>query len=156
MVPFQEPKQIRSRETLGRIVEAAQDLLEDRHFGELTVDDIVERAESSKGSFYSRFADKESLLRYLNEVYFEKVLAGWRHFLEPARWEGASLEDVVRGLVSRLVRLYRRQRHLMRAFSLHARLTGDKKITSSIPASSRCQPAAWASMSRTLHSPYQT
>ena len=129
MVPFHEPQQTRSRETLERIVEAAEDLLTDRRFDEVTVDDIVARADASKGSFYSRFADKESLLRYLNDVHFEKVLADWGRFLEPSRWDGVPLRDVVRGLVRRVVRLYRTERHLWRAFSFHARLTSDTEVT---------------------------
>jgi AcrR family transcriptional regulator len=96
----------------------------------MTVEDIVAVAEASKGSFYSRFADKESLLRYLNDVHFERVLAGWSRFLDPARWEDATVEEIVRAIVGRLVRVYRRQRHLMRAFTIQARLKGDAEIAS--------------------------
>ena len=59
---FRPPRQQRSAATLDRIVRAAEELFAERGFEGATVDDIVARAGSSKGSFYSRFADKQALL----------------------------------------------------------------------------------------------
>ena len=59
------PKQSRSRQTLERIVQAALEILEGQGYAALTVKAVVERANSSVGSFYARFSGKEDLVDYL-------------------------------------------------------------------------------------------
>lgn len=60
------PRQQRSRDTLRRLLDAAEELLEQKTFAEASVAEIVERADSSVGSFYQRFEDKEALLHALD------------------------------------------------------------------------------------------
>src|SRR4051812_16000039 len=61
------PSQARSQATMDRFVQATRDLLEERPFEEITVADIVGRAERTVGSFYARFEDKHAVLRLLLE-----------------------------------------------------------------------------------------
>jgi len=123
-----EPRQERSRRTLDAIVRAARDLLEEHAFDDLTVDRIVERAGSSKGSFYARFPDKRSLLRFLAEDEFGRILDEWSRFLAPERWSDASLETFASTLVERLVRIYRERGAETRAFIREMRTGEDEAI----------------------------
>lgn len=62
-------KQNRSRKTRDALLAAGWKLLAKTSWDRLSVNDIVAEAESSVGSFYSRFADKES--------YFDSLASEW-------------------------------------------------------------------------------
>ena len=68
-----EPLQERSRETADRFAAAAEDLLRDRSFEEISIQDIVRRAGRPTGSFYARFASKEALLPFIYLRYHEDL-----------------------------------------------------------------------------------
>ena len=118
------PRQERSRATLDRIVAATSDLLEEKTFDEITVAEIVGRAESSVGAFYARFDDKAALLDYLDELYARRVL---RVAGGAARSVGAgrTLREQIRDLVDYLVRLHRVQPGLLRTLIVEARRQGE-------------------------------
>ena len=66
-----------SRNTKGRIVDAAWALFYEQGYDETTIDDIVERSETSKGSFYHYFESKDSLLSslsYLFDAKYEQLM----------------------------------------------------------------------------------
>ena len=63
------PKQERSRETLERILSAAEEVLDGRTFSEVSVEEILNRADVNKSSFYARFKTKEDLLPPLYERF---------------------------------------------------------------------------------------
>jgi AcrR family transcriptional regulator len=119
---FRPPRQRRSAATLDRIVRAAEELLAERSFEEATVDDIVARAGSSKGSFYSRFADKEALLAYLGGECTAHAKATWAEQLDPDATDGVPLEEVIDGFVARLLEEYERSGPVLRALMLESRL----------------------------------
>jgi AcrR family transcriptional regulator len=54
-------------ETRSRIFHAAVDLFRERGFADTTVDEITERADVAKGTFFNYFPRKEALLSYLSE-----------------------------------------------------------------------------------------
>ena len=114
------PRQRRSAETLERIARAAEELLVEREWDSATVDDIVTRASSSKGSFYARFADKAALLAYLTE----RTLAGaeelWARRLDPERWRDVPLVDVVDHLIDVSIHDYREAPAPLRALFIHS------------------------------------
>jgi AcrR family transcriptional regulator len=119
---FRPPRQQRSAATLDRIVKAAEDLIAERGFEAATVDDIVARAGSSKGSFYSRFADKEALLAYLGGECLARAKAIWAELLDPARTAGTSLDKVLDQFIRNLVADYRgSDGPVMRALTIEAR-----------------------------------
>ncbi|HEX2499390.1 MAG TPA: TetR/AcrR family transcriptional regulator, partial [Actinomycetes bacterium] len=119
---FRPPRQARSVATLDRIVRAAQELLAERGFDQAAVDDIVARAGSSKGSFYSRFADKEALLAYLGGECLVRAKATWAELLDPERTAGRPLDRVVDEFVRGLVADYRGgDGAVMRALTIEAR-----------------------------------
>jgi AcrR family transcriptional regulator len=117
---FRPPRQRRSAETLERIVQAAQELLVERAFDAATVDDIVRRAGSSKGSFYSRFPDKRALLAYLAQRTFAGARDYWAKRLDPERWTGVPLGKVIDRLVDDVVKDYRRAPPPLRALLVYS------------------------------------
>lgn len=110
------------------MLDAAEELLEDRSFEHITVDEIARRAGCTKGAFYHRFDDKASLLRHLDGRTFEAALEGWEAFLEPGRWRGRGLREIGEAFVRRLAGIYTRRGHLMRAFVYEARWKGDEEV----------------------------
>ena len=53
------PKQARSQQTLLRILDAAEALIQEKGLADASIPEIVRRAGSSVGGFYSRFRDNE-------------------------------------------------------------------------------------------------
>jgi AcrR family transcriptional regulator len=109
------PRQARSQATLERFVEATRLLLEERSFEEITVADIVSKAERTVGSFYARFEDKYAVLHVLVARLDERIKTLVRSFSDPARWEGATVAEFVSESVSLRVVAYRRSSALHRA-----------------------------------------
>jgi AcrR family transcriptional regulator len=122
------PRQARSRATLDRLLAAAVELLAERRFEQASVAEIVARAGSSVGAFYTRFPDKDSLLDYLDERLFEGARAQWNAFLDPARWRGVSAAEIVSRLVRQLIRKRRQHTGMLRALALYARDRPDPRF----------------------------
>lgn len=110
------PQQVRSQETLTRILDAAEALVAEKGFEDTPISEIVRRAGSSVGAFYTRFADKDTLLHALYDRYLEQAIATTDDALDPARWESASITELLDAVVRFLVAIYREQQGLMRAF----------------------------------------
>lgn len=64
-----------SRNTRSKIVAAAWELFYENGYDDTTVDDIVERSGTSKGSFYHYFTGKDALLSSLSTLFDEKYMA---------------------------------------------------------------------------------
>ncbi|REK10486.1 MAG: TetR/AcrR family transcriptional regulator [Planctomycetota bacterium] len=109
-------RQARSQETLERLLDAAEEIVSERGFDNATVAEIVRRANSSVGAMYARFADKDSLLVCLHERFCEQALATADMALEPTRWAGASIADILAVTTPFLVHTYHHKRGLIRAF----------------------------------------
>jgi len=97
------PKQNRSRRTLERIVAASLELLATEGPSGLTVHRVVDKAESSVGSFYARFNGKEDLLDYLGERVWTEALDRWNDALTAHDWSAHELADLVRASIGLLV-----------------------------------------------------
>lgn len=125
------PQQARSQETLDRLLDAAEALVAEKGIDDTRVADVAERAGSSVGAFYSRFKDKDALIHALYERYLEQAIATADVALDPQRWQGAAIPELLRAVVRFLVQIYRDQAGLIRAFmvrnhsdaSFHARQT---------------------------------
>jgi len=109
---------------MNRILEATVDLLEEKNFEELTIAEIVEKADCSVGAFYGRFKDKTALLHALDERYFQEYAALAENLLTE---QGAamSLQESVRTIMQALVSMHREKRGLRRTLILKARLDDD-------------------------------
>jgi len=77
-------------ETKRRIFVAALQLFHDKGFEHTTVDEITERADVAKGTFFNYFPRKESVLAYLSEEWLERVeeQAAQKHLLAADRITG--------------------------------------------------------------------
>lgn len=119
------PQQARSQRTLDRILDAAEALVAAKGFEDTPVSEIVARAGSSVGAFYARFRDKDGLLHALYDRYYEQAIATADTALDPERWEGASVAELLAAVVRFLVEIYREQRGLMRAFAVRTHVDPD-------------------------------
>jgi AcrR family transcriptional regulator len=93
------PQQARSKKTLERVLDAAEDVIRERGVAGLTVSEVVRRAGSSVGAFYARFADKEGLLATLHERTCEEALATAELALDPARWQSADIASLIEEVI---------------------------------------------------------
>ena len=116
------PLQRRSRDTMARIVNAAESLLQERGFEHLSVADITTRARSSVGAFYARFADKDALLDYLDERHAEELIERVTAYSEDERWQAAPVEAFVGDVVRFLAGYFKEHRGVLRALSVRGRL----------------------------------
>jgi AcrR family transcriptional regulator len=112
------PRQARSQQTLDRLLDVAEALLEEKGFDDVGVAEIAQRAGSSVGSFYARFPDKAALLHALQERFADEGTATADDALDPARWEGAQIPEIVGAVVAFLVGIHRDRRGLLRALWL--------------------------------------
>jgi len=97
------PKQDRSRRTLERIVAASLELLATEGPNGLTVHRVVDKADSSVGSFYARFKGKDDLLDYLGARIWDEALDRWNGALVSRDWASLSLGEMVEGSVALLI-----------------------------------------------------
>ena len=97
------PRQVRTAETLERLLDAAEALLEEKRFEDVHVTEIVARANTSVAAFYRRFNDKEGLLHALHERLCEEAFATAADALDPERWRGAKLREVLETVVPFLI-----------------------------------------------------
>ena len=118
---FKPPQQSRSQETLDRILDAAEQVLAEKAFGEATLAEIMERAGVTVGAFYRRYPDKNALLRHLDERFFGEMLARSEELLDPARWEQATARQVIEEMTRQAVEVYSARRGLLRSLFLRAR-----------------------------------
>ncbi len=65
-----------TRNTKGRIITAAWDLFYEQGYEDTTIEDIIAKSETSKGSFYHYFEGKDALLGSLSYIFdaeYEKL-----------------------------------------------------------------------------------
>jgi AcrR family transcriptional regulator len=98
-------KQHRSLQTFERILNAAEELLAERPFDEVSVSDICVRAGHSVGAFYRRFESREGLLQVLHERYTERAIHLQSTALSPARWEGVPLDEMLERVIEEIVKV---------------------------------------------------
>ena len=61
-----------TRNTRGRIISAAWELFYEQGYDDTTVEEIIERSATSKGSFYHYFDGKDALLSSLSYLFDEE------------------------------------------------------------------------------------
>jgi AcrR family transcriptional regulator len=112
------PMQQRSQQTLERILEAAEQRIVEVGFEGATIADIVKRADSSVGSFYTRFKDKDALLRCLIDRFVEEVSVTIDSSLRPELWQEVGFEQVCRRLLHFMMRMMRQRALLVKAIAV--------------------------------------
>ncbi|WP_227025399.1 TetR/AcrR family transcriptional regulator [Streptomyces tsukubensis] len=69
---YREPRQVRSAETLARVLRAAEDIASSTGLDAMTISGVAERAGVAVGSIYRRFEGKEQLITALTERMLER------------------------------------------------------------------------------------
>ena len=112
------PQQARTRQTLTRMLDAAEKMVASKGFADTAITEIAKAAGGSVGGFYRRFEDKQGLLQALHARFCEEARATADAALDPHRWRDASTAEVVREFVAFLVRIFREREGSFRAYQL--------------------------------------
>lgn len=102
---FRPPQQGRSRESLRKVLAAAEHVLAERGLAEFTVGAVAERAELSVGAIYRRFAGKEQLLAAVKDQLLGHLEAGVE---EALRAPGPGLPEIVGAFTAALAGTFAR------------------------------------------------
>lgn len=89
------PRQRRTHQSLERLLDVAERLLRDKNFDDIHVREIAVRADTSVAAFYRRFTDKDALLHALHERRCEEAFATADDALSSARWQGATIAEIL-------------------------------------------------------------
>ena len=114
------PRQARSRETLSRLLDAAEAVLSKEGLEAATVPAIAERARASVGSVYRRFPDKDAMLRAVCERFLDRADAMNTAALQAERYAGIPAAALARQIVHGVVAGYRVKAGMLRALQLFA------------------------------------
>ncbi|HSP14885.1 MAG TPA: TetR family transcriptional regulator [Thermoanaerobaculia bacterium] len=121
------PKQERSLQTLNRLLDAAERVLEDDGLEAATVPAIARRAGVSVGVVYRRFPNKDALIRGVYERYLWRAGEQNSMMLTTLSRVNVSAEELVRGMIRGAVEGYRRKRKLVLALIQYAQKHPDIK-----------------------------
>lgn len=112
---IREPLQTRSQKTLERLLDATERLLEERTFPQISVAEIAAAAQSSVGSFYARFANKDALLQSLHERNAQESRLTADRALGVEMWRGVPLAKILETACTFMVGFERQNQGLKRA-----------------------------------------
>ncbi len=90
-------RQSRSERTRDRLLEAARQTVIEKGFEGAGVVEIAERAGCSPATIYRRFRHREGLMRALFELVMEEWEATRADAVDPERWAGASILEILEG-----------------------------------------------------------
>ncbi len=112
-----EPRELRARgrNTQRRLLDAGAIVLATKGYHATRVDDVVKLAETSHGTFYLYFSNKEELFRALAAEVAEEMQA-LAEALEPLR-AGATGQARLQRWIAEFVALYRRHGPVIRAWT---------------------------------------
>ncbi len=101
------PRQERSRQTLERILDAAEALFTRKGYENTTLVDIARLAGLSIGSIYRRFPDKDSILQTIHESYCTLRTDDFAQVFDPVNWTQADVGEIVPAIIDYLFATYR-------------------------------------------------
>ena len=113
------PQQQRAYESLNRVLNAGASLFAEVGFERLTIQQVSKRAGVSVGAIYTRFGNKQNLVRAIHRHAMDKVAEASVEYLAPGPWlDGLSAEQFVVELVRREAHVFVDHRDLLHA-SMH-------------------------------------
>lgn len=110
-----EGQQSRSQKTQEALLDAAEALFSDQGADATCVADVARRAGCSVGAVYHHFRDKKALLYALFDRMSEQKSATAREALDPSRWKGASVADILHAYLEFSLATARERPAFMRA-----------------------------------------
>jgi len=123
------PVQNRSERTFFRFLDAAESLLSQRHWHEVSVQDIVKGADASVGSFYNRFNDKTALLHCLDDRLGQECELTIEQLLGEIEACPLLVGDAPAIFISLLVRLCTERRGVIRALDVARKMSTNDGFT---------------------------
>jgi len=112
------PKQRRSREAWGRVLDAGVGLLEDGGLEAFTIAAVCERAGVAPPAIYARTTSKDALFLAVYEHGIGRLRAEQDVFARPDRWAGLGPAEVIRAAVAEMVGISLRHQRFLRAVVL--------------------------------------
>jgi AcrR family transcriptional regulator len=100
---------------MDRILQALEELLAEKPFDRITLQELALRSGSGTSSIYARFRDKQALILGLHARLREQVLDCLERLTDPKRWSGEKPERLVAAIVPPCVKFYRLHGALIRA-----------------------------------------
>ena len=74
MLPNEEKLDPRVKRTRSLILRAFEDLLAEKNFESISVQDVTDKAQINRATFYAHFVDKYELLdRWINQVFVQEI-----------------------------------------------------------------------------------
>lgn len=92
------PCQQRSRDSLERILRAAEVIISSKGHEALTIAEVVRRSHTSVGTVYARFPDKDALLRAVHERVIMRDVEEFKKRIAQVDWDSLPLEEAVKRL----------------------------------------------------------
>ena len=109
------PEQARSRETMDKILTAMEQLLAEKTFDQITIQEVALRSDTGISSIYARFRNKQTLVIGLHARLREQVIECLEEMTSPERWANSSTDEIIASVVPQCVKFYRKHAPLMRA-----------------------------------------
>lgn len=117
---IRKPTQVRSQQTLERIILSSTRLISNRSYDDVTIADITAAAEISVGAFYARFRNKGALFGMLRESLAQETQSRISDALA-TDWSGVGLHDLLLNIVANNAELYEKYRGVLAAIYLKTR-----------------------------------
>ena len=114
--PYKSPRQKRSRESLERLLEAAEEQIRLYGVDALTVSGVVNSIGLSVGAFYARFPDKTALLHAVQDRFHNRLEPIIREQMLAEAGSIATLAEAVDAAIEVLIRNVVGERELSRGF----------------------------------------
>ncbi len=92
-----ESQQTRGEKTQAALLDAAEELIVEKGMDGTSITDVAKRAGSSVGSVYHHFKDKKALFYALFHRMTQAMAGQTEQAADPARWEGATVRDLLEG-----------------------------------------------------------
>lgn len=114
------PQQARSRQTLERILDAAEAIISEKGVDNVSISEVTDRAQSSIGALYARFTDREGLLRSVFERFFERLVATGAEVFDPEGWRGTRFPELVRSTLLLTLRIFNEHLGLIKGYAIYS------------------------------------
>ena len=136
------PKQERSLQTLTRLLDAAEKVLEEDGLDAATVPIIARRAGVSVGVVYRRFKNKDALICGVHERFLWRISEQNSMMLATLSRVQFTLQELLRGMIRGSVEAHRRKRNLIRALNQFSRTHDDPSIRNEAAKMNRASTGA--------------